>query len=178
MAEYEPNTGVAFRPLQGVAKAFYEQALAHLATRHNDRVMVLRRAMIAEAGTGTCGRTAYEEAFACAVAHKTHLYLSPPFFRLSFYPQTGVENAAFALMHESFHLELDGRLEPAWIREARAYSRSWPHKADFGFFARHSTYWRDITQFTDYYTAKIPNVLGGRSFYSVVDDQEWAWAIR
>ena len=176
---YQANEAEAWRPFTPPAKAFYDLAIAKLAEKHRDLVDVIDGTAVAvgEMGTKTCGAAAWEQSFACASRNGRTLFLAPPFFRLCYYPETGVENAAFALMHEAFHLKHDLPVETFWTRERTAYKLSWPHKQDFGFFARPSTFWRDITEHTATFTALLPNPFG-RAKGSVVTDAEWDWAHR
>jgi hypothetical protein len=181
MTGYVANPGPDWRPFTPAAKEFFERAMTKLGERHADLVAVIEgtATTLGEMGTGTCGTTAYESSFACADRFKRTLFLAPPFFRLVYYPESGVENAAFALMHEAYHLKHDLPVETFWTRERTAYKKSWPHKTDFGFFARPSTFWRDITEHTALFTAWIVNPFpGGRHKGSVVSADEWDWAHR
>src|SRR5687767_1532411 len=103
---YQAHTGEDWRPLSPPALAFYQAALAKLAERHREFVDVIQgtATTLGEMGTRTCGQTAYDESFACANRFKRTLFLAPPFFRLCYYPASGVENAAYALLHEALHL--------------------------------------------------------------------------
>ena len=176
---YQANEAEAWRPLTPPAQAFFAAAMGKLAERHRDLADVIdgTAATLGEMGRATCGANAYEMSFACADRFKRTLFLAPPFFRLVYYPESGVENAAFALMHEALHLKHDLPVETFWTRERTAYKLSWPHKQDFGFWAHPSTFWRDITEHTATFTALLPNPFG-RAKGSVVTDAEWDWAHR
>jgi hypothetical protein len=176
---YVANEATEWRPFTPPAKVFFERALAKLAERHRALVDVIDGTAVTmgEMGTKTCGVAAWESSFACASRFERTLFLAPTFFRLAYYPETGVENAAFALMHEALHLKHDLPVETFWTRERTAYKLSWPHKQDFGFWARPSTFWRDITEHTAQFTALLPNPFG-RAKGSVVTDAEWEWAHR
>jgi hypothetical protein len=181
VTEYAANESPEWRPFTEPAKAFFALAMAKLGERHADLVNTIdgTATTIGEMGTTTCGQAAYDSSFACASRFKRTLFLSPTFFRLSYYPETGVENAAFALMHEAYHLRHDLPVETFWTRERTAYRNSWAHKSDFGFFARGSTFWRDITEHTDLFTCWLPNPLPGRRHVgSLVTQDEWDWARR
>ncbi len=176
-AAYQPNPNPQWRPFTPPALAFYQAAMAKLSEKHREFADVIQgtATQIGEMGTQTCGQKAYEESFACASRDGRTLFLAPPFFRLCYYPATGVENAAFALLHEALHLAHDLPLETFWTRERTAYKKAWPLKTDFGFFQRPSSFWRDITEHTTIFTAVLPNPFG-RAKGSVVTDAEWDWA--